>query len=152
MKVESTNEVPMTPRVELPTASPAAKPEPGQGVDDLSLHFSQEVESSSRTLDKRVIDVRVPPVQVLAQLYEQLGHPAQESFAAVVRRIRQKLLTQPSIDTLLELTGGDPARTFVVLKAVCGQAEADVRNSKPTWRGMQLPSWRSASKGRSRRA
>ena len=130
MKVESTNEVPMTPRVELPTVSPAAKPEPGQGIDDLFLHFSQEVESSSRTLDKRKIGVRVPPVQALAQLYEQLGHPAQESFAAVVRRIRQKLLTQPSIDTLLELTGGDPARTFVVLKAVCGQAEADVRNSE----------------------
>ena len=130
MKVESTNEVPMTPRVELPTASPAAKPEPGQGVDDLSLHFSQEVESSSRTLDKRVIDVRVPPVQVLAQLYEQLGHPAQESFAAVARRIRLQLLMQPSIDKLLEATGGDPARTFVVLKAVCEQAEADVRSSE----------------------
>ena len=92
MKVESTNEVPMTPRVELPTASPAAKPEPGQGVDDLSLHFSQEVESSSRTLDKRVIDVRVPPVQVLAQLYEQLGHPAQESFAAVTHATQHRYI------------------------------------------------------------
>lgn len=130
MKVESTPEVPMTPRVELPTVSPAAKPEPGQGIDDLFLHFSQEVESSSRTLDKRKIGVRVPPVQALAQLYEQLGHPAQESFAALARRIRLQLLMQPSIDKLLEATGGDPARTFVVLKAVCEQAEADVRSSE----------------------
>ncbi|WP_073523861.1 TyeA family type III secretion system gatekeeper subunit [Pseudomonas fluorescens] len=130
MKVESTNEVPMTPRVELPTASLAAKPEPGQGIDDLYLHFGREVESSSRTLDKRKIGVRVPPVQAFSQLYEQLGHPAQESFAAAARRIRLQLLMQPSIDQLVEATGGDPARTFVVLKAVCEQAESDVRNSE----------------------
>ncbi|MBJ2244754.1 type III secretion system gatekeeper subunit SctW [Pseudomonas haemolytica] len=130
MKVESANEVLTPPRLEPSTVNPVVKPEPGKGIDDLFLHFSQEVESSSRTLDKRKIGVRVPPVQAFAQLYEQLGHPAQESFAAVARRVRLQLLTQPSVEKLLESTGGDPARTFVVLKSVLEQADAEVRKSE----------------------
>lgn len=130
MKVESTHEVPTPPRLELNTVSPVAKPEPSKGIDDLFLQFSQEVEPNSRTLDKRKLGVRVPPVQAFAQLYEQLGHPAQESFSAVSRRIRMQLLAQPSVEKLLESTGGDPARTFVVLKGVLEQAEAEARKSE----------------------
>ena len=130
MKVESTNEVPTPPRLELNTISPVAKPEPGKGIDDLFLQFSQEVEPNSRTLDKRKIGVRVPPVQAFSQLYEQLGHPAQESFSAIARRVRLQLLMQPSVDKLLESTGGDPARTFVVLKSVLEQADAEARKSE----------------------
>jgi len=63
-------------------------------------------------------------------LYDQLGHPAQESLASASRRARIKLLQNPSIDSLLELTGNDPARTYVVLKQVVELAQAQVRETE----------------------
>jgi type III secretion protein W len=41
-----------------------------------------------------------------------------------------QLLQNPTVDKLLEIVGGDPARAFVVLKYVAGQADAEVRPSE----------------------
>ncbi|WP_294733168.1 type III secretion system gatekeeper subunit SctW [uncultured Pseudomonas sp.] len=105
--------------------SPAAS-----AVDDLAALFSQEVELNSRGLGRRQLGTRVTPVQQLAQLYEQLGHPAQATLATIARNVRVQLLLSPSIDKLLDLTGNDPARTFVVLKQVAAQAQAEARTNE----------------------
>ncbi|NWE79499.1 type III secretion system gatekeeper subunit SctW [Pseudomonas yamanorum] len=105
--------------------SPAAS-----AVDDLAALFSQEVELNSRGLGRRQLGTRVTPVQQLAQLYEQLGHPAQATLATIARNVRVQLLLRPSIDKLLDLTGNDPARTFVVLKQVAAQAQAEARTNE----------------------
>jgi type III secretion protein W len=88
------------------------------------------VDANLRTLNQRNVGVRVPPTEQLAQLYDQLGHPAQATLAAISRRIRLQLLQHPSVDKLLDLADGDPARAFVVLKYVAAQADTEVRPSE----------------------
>ncbi|HCT04073.1 MULTISPECIES: type III secretion system gatekeeper subunit SctW [unclassified Pseudomonas] len=131
MKVESSNDVRTIQHLDLPVVSPPATARtPVKGVDETTQLFNPEVEAHSRTLNQRALGVRVPPAEKLAQLYEQLGHPAQATLAATSRRIRLQLLQQPGVDRLLEMTGGDPARAFVVLKHVAARADAEVRKSE----------------------
>ncbi|MFC6336507.1 YopN family type III secretion system gatekeeper subunit [Pseudomonas sp. CCM 7891] len=99
-------------------------------ADDLGALFSQEVELHSKAMSLRQLNVRVTPVAQLSQLYDQLGHPAQASLAAISRKVRVQLLQHSSVDSLLELTGNDPARTYVVLKQITAQAEAEVRKAE----------------------
>ncbi|MBA1294249.1 type III secretion system gatekeeper subunit SctW [Pseudomonas lurida] len=127
MKIEANNDIQVNPRLDLPAVTPASVPVPGKGVDELAELFSQEVGNQFRTLAERKVGVRVPPAEQLAQLYDQLGHPAQATMASISRRIRMQLLHNPTVETLLELTGQDPARAFVVLKYVAAQADAEVR-------------------------
>ena len=95
--------------------------------------FSQKVESSSkeptqrkpRTLDAQM--QRIQGLEQLNELYEQLGHPGQLSLGQLARQVRQELLSKPDVESLLTLTGGDPARTHVVLQHVTDQAQAKGR-------------------------
>ncbi len=130
MKVESRNDVPMVQRLDQPVISNTAVPAPAKGVDELSQLFNQEVELNKLPLAQRQMGPRVPAAERLAQLYDQLGHPAQASMASVSRRIRMQLLQNASVDKLLDLTGGDPARAFVVLKHVASQADTELRKSE----------------------
>jgi type III secretion protein W len=98
--------------------------------DDLGSLFNQEVELNSRALGRRQIGLRVMPVEQLAQLYEQLGHPAQATLATVARNVRVQLLVNPSVEKFLEITGNDPARAYVVLQQVAAQADAEVRSNE----------------------
>lgn len=98
--------------------------------DDLGSLFNQEVELNSRALGRRQIGLRVMPVEQLAQLYEQLGHPAQATLATVARNVRVQLLVNSSVEKFLEITGNDPARTYVVLQQVAAQADAEVRSNE----------------------
>lgn len=98
--------------------------------DDLGSLFSQEVELNSRALGRRQLGLRVTPVEQLAQLYEQLGHPAQATLATIARSVRVQLLVSPSVDRFLEITGNDPARAYVVLQQVAAQADAEVRSNE----------------------
>lgn len=130
MKVDSLPDVQKPQGLEQPAASKPADAQASvasTGVGDLANLFSQEVALNSRALKQRSMGVRVTPTEQLSQLYDQLGHPAQASLAAVTRRVRLQLLQQPSVDTLLALTGNDPARAYVVLRQVTAQAEAEVR-------------------------
>ena len=127
MKVESSPDVHILQRLDQPGVAQPAAPTTVKATDELAQLFGQEVALNNRTLQQRSLGVRVPSTERLAQLYDQLGHPAQATLASMARRVRLQLLQQPSIDTLLDLTGNDPARTFVVLKQVAAQAQAEAR-------------------------
>ena len=132
MKVESVSDVQALHSLGQPAAASTARtrtPATASGVDDLVNRFNQEVVASGTALNPRPMGVRVTPVEQLPQLFEQLGHPAQTSLAALSRQVRLQLLQQPNVDRLLELTGNDPARTYVVLRQVTAQAEAEVRRA-----------------------
>lgn len=128
MKVESSNDVQAIPRVDQPAVRDPVVA--ASATDQLGQLFSQEVTANSRELSKRSIGLRVPPVKEIAQLYEQLGHPAQAALAVIARRIRQQLLKHPGVDELLKQTEGDPARMYVVLKHVANQADTEARPSE----------------------
>ena len=133
MKVDSVSDVHTLPSLDPSGAGRGARTSAAVAapqVDDLANLFSQEVASNSRALSQRAIGARVTPVEQLSQLYDQLGHPAQASLASISRRVRQQLLLQPSVDKLLEVTGNDPARAYVVLRQVTAQAEAEVRKTE----------------------
>ncbi|TFY86924.1 YopN family type III secretion system gatekeeper subunit [Pseudomonas kairouanensis] len=133
MKIESICDVQTLPSLDLVGAGSAARSSvsaPAHSADHLANLFSQEVALNSKALSQRAIGARVTPVEQLSQLYDQLGHPAQASLAAITRRVRLQLLQQPSVDKLLDLTGNDPARTYVVLRQVTAQAEAEVRKTE----------------------
>ena len=133
MKVESSPDVQTLQSLDQPAAGGTVRTQASVAapvVDDLSALFSQEVAFNSKALNQRAMGVRITPVEQLSQLYDQLGHPAQASLASISRRVRLQLLQQPSVDKLLELTGNDPARTYVVLRQVTAQAEAEVRKTE----------------------
>lgn len=126
MKVESPKDAPSTQRLDQQSTAPVSTPASGK-VDELAPLFDQDLIANNRNL--RLAPIRVPPVEQLAQLYDQLGHPAQESLAAISLRFRQQLQQHSSVDKLLELAEGDPARAFVVLKHLENQAANDARPS-----------------------
>ena len=134
MKIESHNDVPSAKRLDQSVVAPGTAPATSTPppapvkVDELALLFDHEVAAGNRA--QRAMPIRVPPVEQLAQLYDQLGHPAQESFAAISRRFRQQLQHNPSVDRLLELAEGDPARAYVVLKHLEVQADSEAHPSQ----------------------
>ncbi|WP_426100779.1 type III secretion system gatekeeper subunit SctW [Pseudomonas sp. PSPC3-3] len=130
MKVESLNDVQLIQRVEQPRVSAGQAAAAATGLDDIAQIFNQEVALNSQALNRRAMGVAVPAVEQLARIYDQLGHPAQETMASMARRVRSQLMHKVSADKLLALTGGDPARAFVVLKHVAAQAQAEVRVSE----------------------
>ena len=130
MKVESSPDVQTVQQLDKPAVSQTSTSAPVPGLDELAHLFSLEVQNNSQPLSQRKMSVRVPPAEQLAQIYDQLGHPAQATLASLSRRIRWQLLQHPSVDKLLSLAGGDPARAFVVLKYVATQADAEVRPSE----------------------
>ncbi|MGR3888416.1 TyeA family type III secretion system gatekeeper subunit [Pseudomonas sp. 1152_12] len=129
MKVESPKDAPSTLRLDQSAAAPVSTPAP-EKVNELARLFDQEVVVDNRAQWAK--SIHVPPPERLAQLYEQLGHPAQESLAAISRRFRQQLPYHPSVDKLLELAEGDPARAFVVLKHLEAHANSEGRLSEAT--------------------
>lgn len=111
-------------------ATPTRSPDAAPGLDALAGIFSQEAAAQGTALTRRAIGGPVTPVEQLAQLYDRLGHPAQISLAKMVIVARQYLERQQSLEKLVDLTGGDPARTYVVLRQLTAQAEALVRQTQ----------------------
>ena len=103
-----------------------------KGIDELAHLFGQEVELNSRALSERKMAVRVLPAEQLAQLYDQLGHPAKKTLAFLSLLFRQQLQDRPTVEKLLKLADGDPARAFVVLKHVVAKADSEGRPSDTT--------------------
>lgn len=124
MKVESINDVQPLQRVDPPRVSPEKTAAAATGFDEVAQVFNQEVALNNQALNRRSMGLAVPAVEQLVRLYDQLGHPAQETIASMARRVRSQLAHNVSADKWLALTGGDPARAFVVLKYVAAQAEA----------------------------
>ncbi|NNA69565.1 type III secretion system gatekeeper subunit SctW [Pseudomonas gessardii] len=99
-------------------------------VDDLSTLFAQEVEFHGKALGQRQLGLRPMPAEQLTQLYEQLGHPAQAKMATVARNIRTQLLLGASVGKVMDISGNDPARAYVVLKHVALQADTEGRTTE----------------------
>ncbi|WLH80069.1 MULTISPECIES: type III secretion system gatekeeper subunit SctW [unclassified Pseudomonas] len=121
MKVESPSDVQKVLQQDLPNVDAAQAQTRSPGVDELA--FNQDL-MFNNVPRRQAVGESVMPIEQLAQLYDQLGHPAQAKLAAITRMVRHYLMREPSIDTLLEITGNDPARTFVVLHQVMAQAQA----------------------------
>lgn len=133
MKVDFNHDLHKIQRLEQPAAEKVAQVRAqvaAPGLDELASVFSREVAFTSKTLNQRSMGVLVTPTEQLAQLYDQLGHPAQASLASMTHQVRQALKQQPGVEHLLKLTGGDPARTYVVLRQLTAQAEAEVRKTE----------------------
>ncbi|KAA6173050.1 YopN family type III secretion system gatekeeper subunit [Pseudomonas marginalis] len=101
-------------------------------ADDLSALFTQEVELNTRALGQRQLGLRTPPAEQLTQLYEQLGHPAQAKMATIARNVRVQLLLGAGVGKMMDITGNDPARAYVVLKHVALQSDAEGRTAEAT--------------------
>lgn len=127
MKVEPLNDIHAHQHLGPSQGSQAPAPVAATGADDLATVFSQDVAFNNKALSQRSMGMRVTATEQLAQLYDQLGHPAQATLASIARRARVQLLQRASVDSLVELAGGDPARTFVMLKHVANQAQAEAR-------------------------
>lgn len=125
MKVESLTDLPSAQRLDQSAVAAFSQPAPAK-VDQLVQRFDQEVVLQNQAL--RAMPIRVPPTEQLAQIYDQLGHPAQESLPTIARRFAQHLPQNPSVDKWVELAEGDPARAFVVLKHLEVHADSDGRS------------------------
>ncbi len=132
MKVESNNDVQTIRPLDRAAISHASVSAPAKGIDELAHLFGQEVELNSRALSERKMTVRVPPVAQLAQLYDQLGHPAKKKLPLLLVLFRQQLRDKPTLEKLLKLADGDPARAFVVLKHMVTNAGSEDRQSEAT--------------------
>ena len=133
MKVEFNPDLHRVQRLDPSVSEKVAatrSPDAAQGFDALAGIFSQEAVAQSTALTRRAISGPVTNVEQLAQLYDRLGHPAQKSLAKMVIVARQYLERQQSLEKLVELTGADPARTYVVLRQLTAQAEALVRQTQ----------------------
>ena len=133
MKVEFNPDLHRIQRLEPSVSEKVAPSRPqdaAPGFDALAGIFSQEAAAQGTALTRRAIGRPVTPVEQLAQLYDQLGHPAQKSLAKMVIVARQYLERQQSLEKLVDLTGGDPARTYVVLRQLTAQAEALLRQTQ----------------------
>jgi type III secretion protein W len=133
MKVEITPEAQKNQFPDQPRLNDVVAPQKlssTSGIDELASVFSQEAARNNQPLEERSFELRVPPIEQFKQLYKLLSLPADASLSAVARRVRLQLLQRPGVGKLVELTGGDPARTYVVLKHVLTQAKADVRETE----------------------
>ena len=81
MKVESSPDVQTVQPLDQPAVIQTSTPAPVNGVDELAHLFNLEVENNSQPLSQRKMSVRVPPIEHMAELYRQLGHPAKKTLA-----------------------------------------------------------------------
>lgn len=138
MKVDVRNDVaqalkPSFSSPQVRTQAPQASQQ--SAAEEVGMLFSQQVESRSKALSQRTVRAaavetqvqKIQSIQQLTELYEQLGHPAQASLGQLARLVRLELLLNPSVESLLALTGDDPTRTHVVLQHVTAQAQAEGR-------------------------
>lgn len=125
MKIESHQDVSPAQRQVQSAVVPVSAP---ARADELAHYFDPGVVGPNHA--QHATSIHVPPVEQLAQLYELLGHPAQESMATVSRRFKHQLQHNPSVDKLLALAEGDSARAYVVLKHLETLANNDARPSE----------------------
>ena len=133
MKVDGRNDTAQILLSSRAVGGATAQSSAQSAAEEVGMLFSQKAEGSSKALaqrELRTVDARVQKVQGIQQLnalYEQLGHPAQLSLGLLARQVRQELAANAGVETLLGLTGDDPARTSVVLHYVTAQARAQGR-------------------------
>ncbi|RQO44044.1 HrpJ domain-containing protein [Pseudomonas sp. KBW05] len=138
MKVELSSDVQRAQSLDQPAASQPPTPQPVHGTEELAHLFSLEVANNSQPLSQRAMSLRVIPVENMAELYRQLGHPAKKTLAMISLMVREALRQRVGVGELLNLSEGDPARAFVVLQYVVAQPGAEARTYVDTREGTQV--------------
>lgn len=117
------------------------KPEPmsqavqSNSMEEVGMTFSHHVERNTKALNQRRIrnarsEVGQARVETRAQLeewYDQLGHPGKQSLAAMAAQAGVLLYGEPVLEEVLQSTGGDPARTDLILREALRDAEVQGR-------------------------
>ncbi|WP_395609252.1 type III secretion system gatekeeper subunit SctW [Pseudomonas sp. B22129] len=127
MKVELYQDV-QVPQSPVPSRiSRAPVAETAAAAGGLADIFVREMAFNTKTLAQRPAGIGQMPTEQCAHLWNQLGHPAQATVESTARRVRAQLLQGASVDKMLDLTGSDPARTYVVLQFLSAQAQSEAR-------------------------
>jgi type III secretion protein W len=113
-----------------------AKQVVGSGVqsgsmEEVGMTFSHHVERSSKSLRQRQIRSarsdhgRLKPESraQLEEWFDRIGHPDQKGLGDLASHTGTLLQRQPLVEELVEITGGDPVRTDIVLQETLRAAE-----------------------------
>ncbi|MBT2340256.1 type III secretion system gatekeeper subunit SctW [Pseudomonas fluorescens] len=104
-------------------------------MEEVGMTFSHHVERNTKALSQRRIrnarsevgQTRVETREQLEEWYDQLGHPGKQSLSAMAAQAGTLLYGEPMLDEVVQSTGGDPARTDLILQQVLREAEAQGR-------------------------
>lgn len=104
-------------------------------MEEVGMTFSHHVERNTKALSQRRIrnarsevgQVRVETRERLEEWYDQLGHPGKQSLSAMAAQAGTLLYGEPVLEDVVQATGGDPARTDLILQQVLREAEAQGR-------------------------
>lgn len=104
-------------------------------MEEVGMTFSHHMERTSKALSQRRIRnarsevgrTRVETREQLEEWYDQLGHPGKQSLGAMAAQAGVLLNGEPVLEELVQSTGGDPARTDLILQQTLLEAEAQGR-------------------------
>ncbi|WLH12494.1 TyeA family type III secretion system gatekeeper subunit [Pseudomonas hefeiensis] len=104
-------------------------------MEEVGMTFSHHVERNTKALSQRRIrnarsevgQVRVETREQLEQWYDQLGHPGKQSLGAMAAQAGLLLCGEPVLEEVVQSTGGDPARTDLILQQALRDAQVQGR-------------------------
>lgn len=104
-------------------------------MEEVGMTFSHHVERNTKALSQRRIRnarsevgrTRVETREQLEEWYDQLGHPGKQSLSAMAAQAGVLLMGEPVLEEVVQSTGGDPARTDLILQQTLLDAEAQGR-------------------------
>ncbi len=104
-------------------------------MEEVGMTFSHHVERNTKALSQRRIRnarsevgrTRVETREQLEEWYDQLGHPGKQSLSAMAAQAGVLLMGEPELEEVVQSTGGDPARTDLILQQTLLDAEAQGR-------------------------
>lgn len=104
-------------------------------LEEVGMTFSHHVERNTKALSQRRIRsaraevgrARVETRKQLEEWYDQLGHPGKQSLSAMAAQAGTLLYGEPVLEDVVQATGGDPARTDLILQEVLREAQAQGR-------------------------
>ncbi|MFB4392050.1 MULTISPECIES: type III secretion system gatekeeper subunit SctW [unclassified Pseudomonas] len=104
-------------------------------LEEVGMTFSHHVERNTKALSQRRIrsaraevgQARVETRKQLEEWYDQLGHPGKQSLSAMAAQAGTLLYGEPVLEDVVQATGGDPARTDLILQEVLREAQAQGR-------------------------
>ncbi|QXH97711.1 type III secretion system gatekeeper subunit SctW [Pseudomonas ogarae] len=104
-------------------------------MEEVGMTFSHHVERNTKALSQRRIrnarsevgQVRVETREQLEEWYDQLGHPGKQSLGAMAAQAGLLLCGEPVLEEVVQSTGGDPARTDLILQRALREAEVQGR-------------------------
>ncbi|MEN2395515.1 type III secretion system gatekeeper subunit SctW [Pseudomonas halotolerans] len=104
-------------------------------MEEVGMTFSHHVERNTKALSNRRIrnarsevgQTRVETREQLEEWFDQLGHSGKQSLGAMAAQAGMLLCGEPVLEEVVQSTGGDPARTDLILQQVLRDAETQGR-------------------------